>query len=340
MKSNPSSHLTRRSLLGGICSVLAAPAFVRQANAQSAPVRIVYQTGWLPQPDKGGLYQALAAGIYKEHGLDVELRSGGPQLNTAQIFLAGQVDFADSDSLRILNFVKEGLPGVAVAAFGQKPLNVLLSHPGMGNDKLEALKGKPMLVSTVGRQTYFQWLKARYGFTDAQARPYTYSMAPFLVDKTVSMEGFMTSEPYELRRAGVEPVVHVLADHGYQSYSNLMLASPKMIAQRPEVVQRFVDATIKGWASYLHGDPKLGNEAIRRGNPDMTDEKIAYARDTMKRQAIFDSADVQRGGLGAMSDAQWKAVYDTMSSAGVVPAGLDIHKGYTLQFVNKRVGAA
>lgn len=326
--------ITRRSAL----AALAAPAFIRNAGAQ-ASTRVTYQTGWLPQPDKGGLYQALATGLYRDAGLDVDLRAGGPQLNAAQIFLAGKADFVDSDSTRVLNFAREGLPGVAVAAFGQKALTVLLSHPGAGHDTLESLKGQPLLVSTVGRQTYFPWLKARFGFTDAQARPYTFSMAPFLVDKAVSMEGFITSEPYEARRAGVEPVLHLLADHGYQAYSNVVVTSPKMVAERADVVQRFVDATARGWASYLQGDPRPGNELIRKGNPEMSDDKIAYARDAMKRAAIFESADVRTGGPGAMSDLQWKAVYDTMVTAGAMPAGVDPKKGYTLQFVNKRVGA-
>lgn len=325
---------TRRSAL----AALAAPAFIRNAGAQAA-TRVTYQTGWVPQPDKGGLYQALATGLYREAGLDVELRAGGPQLNTMQIFLAGQADFVDSDSTRVLNFAKEGLPGVAVAAFGQKALTVLLSHPGSGHDTLAALKGQPLLVSTVGRQTYFPWLKARFGFTDAQARPYTFSMAPFLADKAVSMEGFLTSEPYEVRRAGVEPVLHLLSEQGYLAYSNVVVTSPKMIAERADVVQRFVDATARGWASYLQGDPRPGNALIRKGNPEMSEEKIAFARDAMKRAAIFDSPDVRAGGPGAMSHAQWNAVYEAMVAAGAMPAGVDPKKGYTLQFVNKRVGA-
>jgi NitT/TauT family transport system substrate-binding protein len=336
-----STLFTRRQALATLAgtTTLAAPAFLRHARAQGGLTKITYQTGWLPQPDKGGLYQALALGYYKDAGLEVELKKGGPQLNVNQIFLAGRADFVDSDSVRVLNFVKEGLPGVAVAAFGQRPMTVLLSHKGTGHDTLASLKGQPLLVSTVGRQTYFQWLKARYGFADEQARPYTYSMAPFLADKSMSMEGFITSEPYELKRAGADPVVHVLADQGYQAYSNVMLAQPRLVAEQPDVVQRFVDATAKGWASYLHGDPTPGNDLIRAGNPEMSPEKIAYAIAAMKRHNIFSSSDVDKGGVGAMSDARWKAIYDAMVAAGAMPAGLDIRKGYTLKFVNKRVGA-
>lgn len=331
--------LTRRGLLAAAAAGLAAPAFVRAAGA-SALAKVTYQTGWLPQPDKGGLYQAQALGIYKDHGLDVELRSGGPQLNVSQIFMAGNVDFADSDSTRALNFAKDGLPAVAVAAFGQRPLTVLIAHPGRGHDTLASLKGRPLLVSTVGRQTYFLWLKARYGFTDDQVKPYTYSMAPFIADPDMAMEGFVTSEPYELQRAKVPAQVHVLADNGYQAYSNLTLAQPRLVAEQPELVQRFVDATAKGWASYLREDPRPANELMRKGNPELTDDKVAFALAALKQYGICTSDDVAKGGYGAMSDARWKAIYEGLVAAGAMPAGVDPRKAYTLRFVNKRAAVA
>ena len=332
--------LSRGALIRGtVAAALAAPAFNRRASAQTL-TKLVYQTGWLPQPDKAGLYQAAMTGIYQSAGLDVDLRPGGPQLNVNQIFLAGQADFVDSDSVRVLNFVNQGLPGVAIAAFGQKPFTVILSHRGAGEDTLANLKGKPILVSTTGRQTYWLWLKAKYGFTDDQIHPYTFTMAPFLVDKTLSMEGFLTDEPFEAQKANVDVVVHNLADNGYEAYSNVIVTSPKLIAQSPQIVQKFVDATAKGWASYLHGDPTPANTFIKRGNSQMTDDAIAYARAAMQKAAIFESRDVAKGGLGAMTDAHWSSIYDSMADVGAIPKGLDPRKGYTLQFVNKRVAFA
>jgi NitT/TauT family transport system substrate-binding protein len=336
-----SPKFTRRGAIGllGAGASLAAPAFLRTVNAQGL-TKVSYQTGWLAQAEYGGWYQAVATGLYREAGLDVEIRKGGPQMNVNSIFLAGKADFADSDGLRILNFVREGLPGVAVAAFCQKDPRVLLSHPGVGNDSLAALKGKPVLVATSGRQSYWNWLKARYGYGDEQIRPYTFNIAPFLADKNVSMQGLVTSEPMEVRKAGVEPVVHLLADSGYDNYYLVLLTSPKLVAEKPDVAQRFIDATVKGWVSYLHGDPSPANALIKRDNPDMSDEKIAYGIATMKRTGLLESGDAATGGIGAMSDARWKRFYEGMVAAGAQAPGIDVKKGYTLQFVNKRVGLA
>jgi len=331
-------HPTRRGALSTLARTAAlagAPAFLRTVNAQGL-AKLSYQCGWLAQAEQGGLHQALATGLYKEHGLEVDLLPGGPQVNVMQLFLAGMSDFAEGDGFRTFGFAQNKLPAVAVAAFFQKDPRVLLSHPGMGNDSLEALKGKPLLVATAGRQTYWLWLKSRFGFTDDQLRPYAFNLTPFLVDRQVSMQGFVTSEPFAARKAGVEPVVHLLADKGFDNYQNVVVASPKMVREKPELVQRFVDATAKGWASYLHGDPSPGNALIRKSNPQMGEDLIAYAIDAMRRSSIVETAETRASGIGCMTHERWKRFYEAMVAAGAQAPGIDIGSAYTLQFVGKR----
>jgi NitT/TauT family transport system substrate-binding protein len=329
-----SAATLRRGALG-IAMGAALAMFAADAHALD---KVSVQTGWLAQAEQGGFYQAVATGIYEKYALEVTIRKGGPQVDINAPFLAGRVDFADSNAFTVFNYVKEGLPGVAVAAFFPKDPRVLLSHPGVGNDKLQDLKGKPILIATTGRQSYWQWLKAKYGFTDEQARPYTFNMAPFIADKNVTMQGLLTSEPLDLKKIGIDAVVHLLADSGFENYAGIIMASPKMIAENPDLVQRFVDATIKGWDSYLNGDPAPGNALIKRDNPDMTDEKIAYSIAAMNSNGILNSGDAKTLGLGAMTDKRWKSFYDSMVAAGAQPAGLDVTKGYTLKFINKGAG--
>jgi NitT/TauT family transport system substrate-binding protein len=329
--------LSRGRWLGGLTATALSAPFVFRNAAAAGGTKLIYQTSWTPEPDEAGIYQALATGVYNASGLDVEIRAGGPQLNSMQMFLAGKADFVTTDGFRVPELVQQGLPGIAIAAFYQKSPIVILSHEHAGNDTLTELKGKPILISEGERESYWVWLKAKYGYTEDQARPYTFNMAPFIVDKALSMQGYITDEPYQARREGVQPVIHVLAESGYLDYYNVVLASPRMVAQNPAVVAHFVDATIKGWHSYLDGDPKPANDMIKTGNPDMTDGLIAYARSAMKRYGLFESDDVKKGGIGAMSDAMWKNNYQSMAAIGALPAGVDIRKGYTLAFVNKRV---
>lgn len=301
--------------------------------------RITLATNWKAEAEHGGFYQAVATGLYRKRGLDVRIRMGGPQVNNPQLLAAGAVDFnVGASSFAALNYVRSKVPMVTVAAIFQKDPQVLLAHPGQGHDTLEALRGKPIFIAPPARTTFWNFLKIRYGYRDEQIRPYTFNMAPFLADKKAIQEGYLTSEPFTLRKAGVNPVVHVLADHGFDSYSTTIECAWKLVKSRPGLVQRFVDASIEGWYSYLYGDPAPANALIRRDNPEMSPELIAYGIRTMKEHGVVDSGDASTLGIGAMTDARWKSFAQSMIRAGVYPASLDLRQAYTLQFVNRKIG--
>ena len=166
-------------------------------------------------------------------------------------------------------------------------------------------------------------------------------MAPFLADKQLSQQGFLSSEPYVIMQAGVQPVVHLIADAGFDNYQTTINISKKMVDEKKDVVQRFVNATVEGWAEYMKGGPAIeaANAAIRKDNPDMTDDKMAYALKVMNERGIVKSGDALKLGIGAMTDERWKRFYETMTAAGAFPAGVDYKKAYSLEFVNKGIGA-
>jgi NitT/TauT family transport system substrate-binding protein len=316
--------------------------FVAMLPASLAAAETVnFGTDWKAEAEHGGFYQAIATGIYKKHGLEVNLRPGGPQVNHAQLLAAGVLDFnIASNSFVPLNFVRENIPMVAVAAIFQKDPSVLIAHPGQGNDSFAALKGKPIMIGSDTRITSWQFLKQKFGYTDEQIRPYTFSVAPFLADPKAIQQGYLTSEPFTIEKEGEKPVVLLLADAGYSSYGGLIETSAKLAQEKPDLVQRFVDASIEGWYSYLYSDPGPGNALIKKDNPEMTDALLAYGIDKMKQYGVVDSGDAKASGIGAMTEARWKDFSETMVKAGLYPAEMDWHKAYTPQFVNKKVGIA
>jgi len=314
-------------------------AFLLTTPAAWAEDKVTFGTNWKAQAEHGGYYQAVATGLYRKAGLDVTIRMGGPQVNHPQLLAAGAIDFnIGSSSFGALNYVQGAIPMVTVAAIFQKDPQVLISHPGQGNDTLAAMKGKPILVGAGSRATFWNFLKAKYGYTDDQIRPYTFNMAPFLADKSAVQQGYLTSEPYKIEQAGVKPLVHVLADAGYSSYSCTIETSWKLVREKPDLVQRFVNASIEGWYSYLYGDPGPGNALIKMDNPDMTDDVIAYGIAALKKYGVVDSGDAKALGIGAMTDARWKEFLATMAGIGLYPRDLDLTKAYTLAFVNRKVG--
>ena len=315
-----------------------ALGFAIVATPAAAQDKVTFGTDWKAQAEHGGFYQAVAAGIYKKYNLDVTLRPGGPQVNHAQLLAAGRLDFnMTPDSFGSYNFTSENIPMLAVAALFQKDPKVLISHPGVGNDSLQALKGKPILIGSDTRAGVWLFLKSKFGYTDDQIRPYNFNMAPFLADKNSSQQGYLSSEPLSIeQQGGIKPVVHLIADSGYTSYAAIIQTSRKLVEEKPDLVQRFVNASIEGWYSYTYGDPAPGNALIKKDNPEMTDALIAYGRDKLKSYGVIDSGDSLTLGVGAMTDARWKDFFDVMSSQGLYPPGMDWRKAYTLQFVDKK----
>ncbi|TCR64992.1 ABC transporter substrate-binding protein [Bosea sp. BK604] len=337
-------RVSRRAALGLIGGSAASALITVPGARVSAQTldKVSYQTNWRAQAEHGGFYLAVANGIYKKHGIDADIRMGGPQQNPSQLLLGGRVDMVMSNSFEAIRYAQEGLPFLCIASIFQKDPQVLISHPGVGNDSLPALKGKPILVGAGGRTSYWPFLKAKFGFTDEQIRPYTFNMAPFLADKNISQQGFLSSEPFAIQQAGVNPVVHLLADAGFANYNTTINISQKMVAEKKDVVQRFVTATLEGWAEYMKGGPAIeaANKLILKDNPDMDQAKLDYAHKVMNEKGIVLSGDALTLGIGAMTDARWNEFYKQMTEAGVFPAGIDIKKAYSLEFINKGVGKA
>ena len=323
----------------GLIAIAAACGLAAVALPAEALDQVTFGTDWKAEAEHGGFYQAIAAGIYRKHGIEVTLRQGGPQVNQAQLLAAGRLDFnIASNSFIPLNYQKQSIPMVAVAAMFQKDPAVLIAHQGVGNDSLAALKGKPIMVGGDTRVGWWLFLKAKFGYTDDQIRTYNFNIAPFLADKNAVQQGYLTSEPLLIEKAGVKPNVFLIADAGYASYAAIIETSQKLVRDKPDLVQRFVDASIEGWESYLHGDPAPGNALIKKDNPEQNDELINYAIAKMKEYGIVDSGDAKSLGIGAMNDARWTSFFTVMAGEGLYPKGMTYQTAYTLRFVNRRVG--
>jgi NitT/TauT family transport system substrate-binding protein len=332
---NPS--LLTRALTAGLMVLLTA---ISTAAAQTALDKVSFGTNWVPEAEHGGFFQAVADGTYKNYGLDVTIVPGGPNENNRMLLIAGKIDFfMSANTLQSFDAAANNVPVVVVAAMFQKDPQVFVTHPESKVSRLEDLKPLTLFVSKEGIPTYFQWLKFEYGFSEAKVKPYTFNAQPFLADKQSAMQGYLTSEPFAIEQsAKFKPGVILLADYGFNTYSTLIETRRDIVDKKPDLVQRFVDASIVGWYHYLYGDNAPGNAMIKKLNPEMTDQLLAYSVAKMKEYGIVDSGDTLRDGIGAMTDARVTSFFDKMVRAGVVRGDIDFRKTYTLRFVNKAVG--
>ena len=313
-----------RHALVAACALAALPAL--------ADEKFVYMTNWFAEAEHGGFYQAIATGIYKKAGLDVTVKMGGPQVNILQLMAAGQADCVmGSSDLQMIQTRESGVPVVTVAAFFQKDPQVLIAHEDVKS--FEDMKGKTILIGGGARQGYWPWLKAKYGLTDEQTRPYTFNVQPFVADKNLVQQGYVTSEPYAVQKAGVKANTFLFGDYGFPAYSTTVSCMEATVKDRKAAVAAFVKASAEGWKSYL-ADPAPGNALIKKDNPAMTDDQLAYSLAKLKETGIVAGGDAARLGIGTMTEQRLKASYDFLVSAKLIdPAKVELSKTYTTEFV-------
>ncbi len=306
-----------------VAGALAAPL------AQAAD-KVVLLTSWYAQAEHGGFYQALATGLYEAEGLDVTIRMGGPQVNGMQLLLNRQADVIASYDLQVLKSVEAGMPVVAIGAAFQGDPQGMLTHADVKS--LDQLKDKTVLVSTSGQTTWWPWLKAKYGLSDAQARPYTFNLQPFFANPAAAQQAYASSELLQATKAGIKPNFFLFADHGYPPYGSTLVTRRDLIEQRPEVLARFVKASMEGWRSYL-ANPAPANALIKRDNPNMSDELLAWGVEKLKEYRLVEGGDAATWGIGVMTDTRWQATRDFMVQSGLLKAEVDAKDAYDLRFV-------
>ena len=261
--------------------------------------KVKFGTNWLAEPEAGGFFQAAADGTYAKYGLDVTIIPGGPQSNGALLLLFGKIEFfMGGDQIGDFLCAESKLPLVAVAAEFQKSPQILMSHPRQGLDKWADLpNAKTAYLGAGAVNTFYAWLRLAYGFKDEAIRPYNFNSAPFIQNKASIQQGYVTDEPYAIeKQGGFKPNVFLLSDYGYSTYSTLIETRREIVEKRPDLVQRFVDASAIGWRNYLYGDPSKGNELIKADNPDITDDEIAFSINELKEHGIVDSGDTLKLG--------------------------------------------
>ncbi|MCC6947874.1 MAG: ABC transporter substrate-binding protein [Bradyrhizobiaceae bacterium] len=327
-----------RSLRVAALAIFAAALTL--AGPAHAQDKVTFGTNWVAEAEHGGFYQAVADGTYAKYGLDVTIVPGGPQINNRILLAVGKLDFyMGANMLHAFDAVERKIPTIVIAAMFQKDPQVLLAHPDAGVETFDDLKKLNILVSSEGVATYYQWLKSEHGFRDEQVRPYTFNPQPFLADRKLAMQGYVTSEPFVVeKQGGFKPKIFLLADQGFDTYSTTIETRLEVIEKKSDLVQRFVDASIVGWYNYLYGDNRKANELIKHHNPEMTDDLIAFSTEKMREYGVVDSGDAAKLGIGALSEARVKSFFDKMVKAGVVKPSVDWRRSFTTQFVGRKVG--
>ncbi|WP_139787219.1 ABC transporter substrate-binding protein [Cohnella massiliensis] len=307
-----------------------------EAESPAAPseipselTKVAQVTNWYAEAEHGGQYAAMKMNYYKEAGLDMTLDPGGPQISGVQLVASGKYQFAMASADQVLLARQEGLPIVAVASIFQKSPMVFFSHKGDSIADPEDLNGRTIyLTPGIG---YWEYIKKKFAPRDVKEIAYTGSMATFMTDKGSANQGFVTSEGYSLLSSGFEFEAVPISDlSGFNPYSMLLVTSEQYIAENPEIVKAFVEASKKGW-DYYKDNYKEMNEYIRTFNEESPIEMFDYSAEA-SRDYIY-GGDAAEHGVLYMSDERWSTLKDQMAEAGLIDTSLDVSKAYTTEFL-------
>ncbi|MDE2593475.1 MAG: ABC transporter substrate-binding protein [Burkholderiales bacterium] len=314
-------------------TVALSAALAAVLTTAHATEKFTYLTNWYAEAEHGGYYQAQATGLYKQAGLDVTIKMGGPQVNILQVMMAGQADCIMGYDVQTIQAWEQGIDAVTVAAAFQKDPVVLIARPEV--KQFAELKSKTMLIGSAGMVTYWPWLKSKFGFSDQQMRPYNFNIQPFLADKNTAQQGYLASEPFSIEKEGhFKPSVFMLADQGWPPYAMTVVCSTKTLQARPQAVAAFVKASMQGWKSYLTGDPSPGNTLIKKDNPNMTDDLLAYGIGKIKETGAVLGGDAAKQGIGTITEARMKQTYDMLVAHHLLdPKKVDFKKTFSTRFV-------
>ena len=311
--------------LGAAMRIGIAALVLAAGSAARADDKLVVLTTWFAQAEHGGLYQAAATGIYKKYGLDVTVKSGGPQVNGVQLLLAGQADFIMNYDFAVLQGVERGLPLVTICAPFQFDLQGVMTHEDVKS--LAGLKDKTILVAGTGTTYWWPWLKAKYGYTDAQMRPYTFNLAAVLRRPEHRAAGVRLERavpgPAEGREGELLPARR-------RRLSALHAGDDDDAEDRAPSGPRWWRASSRrrsraGRASWKNPAPAI--EEIKKANPNMTDGQIAYGIQKMREMKVVSGGDAAKLGIGTMTDERWKKTFDFMVAAGLLEADHRLQEG-------------
>lgn len=246
-----------------------------EAGARSAGAAIIVQLDWVAEPEHGGFYQAEAKGFFGDAGLEVTLIPGGPNAFVMQKLATGQAHVGQADSTNTLLAINERLPVIQIGAVFQHDPSVLMLHAENPVDSFEDLDGATIMARP--EWAFLPYLKNKYNI-DFRIIPQNFSVANFIADPDFIQQGYYIAEPYHIVNGGAQPPKFLYAwDAGFDAYTVLAANRPWAKAHAPQL-RAFLAAYIRGWREYLEGDPAPAHEAMKRANPQNTDDFLAYSR--------------------------------------------------------------
>ena len=305
----------------------------------SSPDRIQFILDWKAQMEHAGFFVAKQKGYYKEAGFEVDILEGTGAPTAARIVGNGTYKLGVSSGSATVMARAKGIPVVSLAVINQHSPVVVYSLKATGIRTPQDLVGKRVGVNVGGtKHREFQAFLKKQGLEEnsidligmTEASP-----APLLAGQVDAMLGYTEDQPVtvELRGEAVNRIS--LADYGIDLYSTNLIVNEPYLQDRPDLVRKFVRASLKGWR-YAVDHPEEAVAAYMAARPE---SDRAFNRANFQQLIpILLSPDVDTLGLGAQTPERWTYTRDVLFGLGMVDHKVEVDRLFTNEFLpGKRV---
>lgn len=277
---------------------------------------VVLMLNWYPEAEHGGFYAAQVHGIFERHGLDVEIRAGGPSAPVAQEMLTGRVQFGIGNADDVLLFRQQDVDLIALLAPIRNTPRCILVREDSGVTSLDGLKG--LVLQANQGQAFLDFMKSKNMLNDVQVVPYGGTVAKLVTDPKTAIQAYSFSEPLMAKQQGVEVRSLMLSDIGFNPYASCLMCTKDYADANMDIVKRMKEACREGWQKYL-ADPEEANQVILKQNSQgMTIEALDFGAKELRSLCLPNNANPEE--LGDMTATRWQELVDQFVALGLVEA--------------------
>jgi NitT/TauT family transport system substrate-binding protein len=323
-------HTFGKSLVAG---TFAAGLSLAAGWAAAADTPVTFQLNWMAGGANAGFAAAVAEGFYKEVGLDVTLVQGNGSGNTAQLVASGRAQLAYADAVAVSQLIAKGAPMKILSTVYQSNPNAVMALKKTGIKSVGDLKGKKVGVPSASSQTtmlplFLKGNNLKESDINMIDMPVS-SMVPALLQGQVdAVLGSIDAYQIQAEAQGAQLDVYRFADNGVPTVSTSIFASNAFIKDNPDLLKKFIAASLKGW-SFALDNPAKTIKDLKTVFPEMN-EKLATS-ELAAITPLFCSGGARF--VGKAEDALWTKSQELLSEVKLLPAGQDPKVYYTNDFL-------
>jgi NitT/TauT family transport system substrate-binding protein len=304
------------------CSPLATPA------PPLTPITVQLQ--WTHQAEFAGLYAADQNGYYAEEGLAVTFLPGGTNVDHIAAIQEGKAQFGTTSADALITARAQGKTLRAIATVFRRSPTVFVTLANSGITRPQDFAGKT--IRTVATTTVT--LHAMTAFVGLSPSLYTEANLPSDVSMFATGEVpvwgmFITGQAVAIKQAGYKINIIYPDDYGVHFYGDVIITTDELIKTNPDLVLRFLRASLKGWTFAVENPDKISAMVVNV--EPKADKTIENERMAISLPFINTGEDH----IGWMKADIWTGMEKTLRVQGILTTSLDVNQIYTMKFLEE-----